>query len=295
MGAIGVYRITLAAAIFHLVMAIATYGITSSKNWRAGIQNGFWALKVTLLLALWLFTYFISDSSMIFFSTYLALPSASLFVLIQILLLIDFAYCTSESLLELWEADEDKRYLGVLVVITFGSFIATITLTVLLYVWFASAATCHLNILFVTMNLGLVVVMSVISIHPDVQESNPQSGLAQAAMVSIYSTYLVASAITSEPSGSFGGVTCNPLREIGQTETITAGLGYIFTFISLAYSTSSAAVSGIGGTSEGAIQLGGDSDGVFDDEEDCVRYSYSFFHFIFMLAAMYLAMLVTFC
>lgn len=42
---------------------------------------------------------------------------------------------------------------------------------------------CGLNQFFITMNIILAFVASVISIHPRVQEENPQSGLPQAAAV----------------------------------------------------------------------------------------------------------------
>ncbi len=39
-------------------------------------------------------------------------PGATIFILIQVILLIDFAYTTSEALLGWWEDTEDKTYLG---------------------------------------------------------------------------------------------------------------------------------------------------------------------------------------
>jgi hypothetical protein len=228
------------------------------------------------------------------------------------LLLIDFAYSASEQLLSLWEENEDKRYLGLLIVITFGSFVSSIVLTGFLYAWFASSQ-CHLNQAFISVNLALCFLVSVVAVIPPVQEANPQSGLAQAAMVTIYATYLVASAITSEPPGPTGDVTCNPLIEGGKAQTTTILMGSLFTFIALAYSTSSAAVQNITGDEsrpllsshlQDAVEAGAlpsstldteQQDSVYpsDDEKDAVMYNYSFFHFIFTIASMYLAMMVT--
>lgn len=65
-------------------------------------------------------------------------------------------------------------------------------------------------------------------------------------------------------------------------------LGSAFTFLALAYSTSSAATQNL---NEGIalVEAGGQD----DEEVQADTYSYSFFHFIFVIASMYLAMLVT--
>ncbi len=83
-------------------------------------------------------------------------------------------------------------------------------------------------------------ITSALSIIPAVQEVNPKSGLAQSAMVAIYATYLVASAISSEPTSDPNvSSICNPLEQQGKTETTTVFLGSLFTFLVLVYSTSS--------------------------------------------------------
>jgi hypothetical protein len=77
----------------------------------------------------------------------------------------------------------------------------------------------------------------VISCLPAVQEENPKSGLGQSAMVVVYATYLVASALSSEPSDD---KTCNPLDMSGTTQTTSMIVGSVLTFLALAYSTSAA-------------------------------------------------------
>ena len=236
------------------------------------------------------------------------MPGAFLFILVQVILLIDFAYTVSENLLgafsfdsrslALWEETDDKRYLGILIAISFGSFVSAIVITALAYAWFGSSA-CQLNQFFISFNWILCLFVSLLSIMPAVQEENPKSGLAQSAMVCIYSTYLIASAISSEPDGPGH---CGPTTIDGKTDTSTVILGSFFTFLALAYSTSRAATQHqILTTGEDASipLLGGDADdeegGKYpaDDEQEGVQYNYSFFHFIFVLGSMYLAMLLT--
>jgi len=193
-----------------------------------------------------------------------------------------------------------------------------------MFIWFA-ANPCKLNQFFISFNLILCVIVSLLAISPPVQEVNPKSGLAQAAMVTIYSTYLVASSITSEPADISNENICTPLDAAGKTQTTTIILGALFTFVALAYSTSRAATQGnilnpeestallgdekISDRSthlERAVESGAvsardleeddnDQDGKYpaDDEKDGCAYNYSFFHVIFVIAGMYLAMLLT--
>jgi hypothetical protein len=134
----------------------------------------------------------------------------------------------------------------------------------LAYAWYGSSQ-CQLNQFFISFNWILCFFVSLLSVLPQIQECNPKSGLAQAAMVSIYSTYLVASAISSEPDSSNH---CGPSNT--GTETSAVALGYAFTFLALAYSTSSAASNSKVLAGEDVPLLSGtdDEEALADDEQD---------------------------
>nr|KAJ3419285.1 hypothetical protein HK105_007166 [Polyrhizophydium stewartii] len=314
-GVLAVYRICLATSLFHMIMSAGMYNVQSSRDWRAGIQNGYWAWKLLAWAGLIVLSFFLPNQVVMGWASYIDVPGAALFIFVQVILLIDFAYTFSETLLAWWEENEDKRYLALLVLITFGSYIAGLVISILMYLWFGRGG-CRLNQFFITFNLILCVITSVLAASPMVQEANPKSGLAQASMVAIYSTYLVASALSSIPAGDDGDTTCNPLNEADKTQTTTIVMGALFTFLALAYSTSRAAMqpglinSDSAGASShlyAAVESGAvpssaldtdeddDRQGNYpvDDEKDAVQYSYSFFHFIFVIASMYLAMLIT--
>jgi hypothetical protein len=311
-GVLAVYRICLGATLFHFVMSLGMWGVKSSTDWRASIQNGYWGIKWIVWIALTGLCFLLPNGFMAGWGKIVNMPGASIFILIQVILLIDFAYSISESLLGWWEDTDDRRYLGLLLFLTASCYLLAITVTGFMYAWFG-AGGCRLNQFFITFNLILMLFTSVLSIVPAVQEANPKSGLAQSAMVAIYATYLIASALSSEPSDSFGKIVCNPLIEQSKTQTTTVILGSMFTFLALAYSTSRAATTFHGEDSEplmgqqhlsaavdsGALPMRSleENQGADaypdDDEVDGVQYNYSFFHFVFMIASMYLAMLVT--
>jgi serine incorporator 1/3 len=292
-------------------MCLGMWGVKSSSDWRASVQNGYWGIKWIVWIGLTALAFLLPNNFMSGWGKFVNMPGASLFILIQVILLIDFAYSISESLLGWWEESDDRRYLGLLLFLTASCYIVSVTVTVFMYAWFGTGG-CQLNQFFISFNLALMLVTSIISVIPAVQEANPKSGLAQSAMVAIYATYLIASALSSEPSDSFGTIVCNPLIEQSKTQTTTMILGSMFTFLALAYSTSRAATTFTGDESEplmthhvnaavdsGALPMSSldsnDDSNAYpeDDEKDGVQYNYSFFHFIFLIASMYLAMLVT--
>ncbi|KAI8617249.1 serine incorporator/TMS membrane protein [Chytriomyces sp. MP71] len=325
-GTLSVYRICMANSTLHAILAAALYNVSSSRDWRANIQNGFWALKTALWAGLIVLCFFIPNSVVVGWAMVFASIGAFLFIIVQIVLLIDFAYTISEILLEWWEATEDRKFLIVLITLTFASFLASVITTGFLYAWFGPPS-CRLNQFFITFNLVLCVLVTLLSIAPAVQESNPKSGIAQASMVVLYATYLMATSVSSEPDVLLddGLTRCNPLVDSEGTRTTGIMLGALFTFFSLAFTTTRAAVQSnvMGGgtaTSGGgeasapllssqpgprnmhlasAVEAGAinpsslSEDDEMDDELDGVSYSYTFFHIIFMLGSYYLAELIT--
>lgn len=102
-----------------------------------------------------------------------------------------------------------------------------------------------------------MLIISVISVHPAIQDSNPRAGLAQAAMVCVYCTYLTFSAVAMEPDDQ----QCNPLIRASGARTTTVILGAIVTFATVAYTTTRAATYGLAlgsGKSHGQVQLDDD-------------------------------------
>lgn len=197
--------------------------------------SSWWGPKVLIWLLLMVVTFFIPNGFFIFWGDYVALIGATIFILLGLVLLVDFAHSWSETCLENWEKSESTLWQWILIGSTAVTYITTITLTGILYGYFAGSE-CTLNRFFISFNLALCVISTIVSIHPMVQESNPRSGLAQAGMVAAYCTYLVTSAVTNHDHDA-----CNPLTQSSATGTTTVVLGAVFTFLAIAYSTSRAA------------------------------------------------------
>eukprot|EP00043_Microstomoeca_roanoka_P013271 m.130015 g.130015 ORF g.130015 m.130015 type:complete len:429 (-) comp15711_c3_seq1:51-1337(-) len=294
-GELGVYRIMSAVAVFHAVLALLLVGVKSNRDPRAPIQNGLWFLKFLLLAAIATGFFFVPNSFFVGVG-WLALVCGFLFILVQMVMLVDFAYSWNESWLKNME-EGSSCYKWALILCSFGVYAISLAVVICCFIYYTEASddSCSLSKAVLSVNIVLSAIMTFAALHPRVQEAQPTSGLLQAGVMTFYTTYLIWSAVSNvdEPCGSGA-----------RTTTATVVVGAILTFISVAYSsirTSSASQLGklgMANEAEGQSLImsdveasGGDHDGT--DEDDGVRYSWTFFHLTFMLAAFYLMMIIT--
>lgn len=266
-GWLAVHRINFALGIFHLVLAALMLGVQSSKNPRAAIQNGYWGPKIIAWLGLIVLTFFIPDQFFQFWGNYVAIVCAMLFLILGLILLVDLAHNWAEYCLTQIEDSESKTWRVILIGSTLGMFLGSIAMTIVQYIFFASSG-CSMNQAVITINLLLWIAISVISVHPTVQEHNPKAGLAQAAMVAVYCTYLTMSAVSMEPDET-EDQRCNPLIHGQGTRTTTIVVGAIVTMLTVAYTTTRAATQSLGMGRSGQIRLS-DAEGEGDYEHDLV-------------------------
>ncbi|KAK3744098.1 hypothetical protein QZH41_016796, partial [Actinostola sp. cb2023] len=307
-GYLAVYRICFAMACFYFLLMLITIGVKSSKDCRGGVHNGYWCLKFLVLIGLCVGAFYIPRGDFGVAWMYVGFIGAFVFILIQMILLVDFAHTWNEIWTSNGEETGNKMwYCGLIFVMTLYYCLA-FTGFVLGYVFFTESSGCTLNKFFISFNLILCVVISVISIFPKVQEVQPKSGLLQASVISVYTSYLTISALASEPTEPVlvGNKTihtvCGDAQGLSITGTGIEGsevtaivVGLVLLFITVIYAslkTSGSAdkLGGGGGSSVGDAEEGKK---VTEDEDDAVVYSYSFFHFVFFLASLYIMMTLT--
>jgi hypothetical protein len=332
-GWVAVHRINFALGMLHLLLAFLMVGVNSSKNPRANIQNGFWGPKIIGWLALIVLSFLIPDGFFLIYGNYIALAGAMLFLLLGLILLVDLAHTWAEYCLEKIEYHDSKAWRGILIGSTLGMYAASLAMTIVQYIFFASSG-CSMNQAAITINFIFLFIVSGVSVHPAVQEYNPRAGLAQSAMVAVYCTYLTMSAVSMEPDDKH----CNPLVRAQGTRKTSVVIGAIVTMLTVAYTTTRAATQGtaLGGNGK-SIRLPDDdehtlvtqqpdsrremraaalrqaveegslpADALLDDDDDsdagaparddergATQYSYSLFHIIFFLATTWIATLLT--
>ncbi|KAK3576918.1 hypothetical protein CHS0354_017595 [Potamilus streckersoni] len=308
-GYLAVYRVCFAMAAFFALFCLIMINVSSSKDPRAKIQNGFWFFKILIMVGICVGAFFIPNGDFGKALMVIGLISGFLFIIIQLILLIDFAHGWSESWVEKYEETESKCYYFGLLFFTVLFYLVSLIAVILFYVFYAHGDSCGLHKFFVSFNMILIVGVSVLAILPKIQEAQPRSGLLQSSVISVYVIYLTWSAMSNNPDES-----CNPSlvsgSHLGSVKlsfdylTIISLLLFLFAVLYSSIRTSANSQVGKITMSEKTIlqtetgssnfkdeEKGGQT--VWDNEEDEVAYSYSFFHFMLGLASLYVMMTIT--
>ncbi|CAN8026833.1 unnamed protein product [Ixodes persulcatus] len=313
-GYLAVYRLLFAMTLFFLAFSMMMIGVKSSKDPRGGIQNGFWALKFLVLIGAMVGAFFIPNGAL--FGEvwmYFGMIGGFLFILIQLILIIDFAHSWANSWVEKFEETHSKGWYCALLTFTMLHYALAIAGVVLFYIFYTQGESCGLQKFFISFNLILCVILSVVSILPKVQECQPSSGLLQSSAVTLYIMYLTWSAMNNSTSKD-----CKPslgLTQEGSKFDTQSIVGLVVWFVCVLYSsirTSSNSqvgkltmsekilVKDTGNNKSSALvgnedtSTAGDVEArVWDNEDDGVAYSWSFFHFMFALATLYVMMTLT--
>ncbi|XP_077577197.1 serine incorporator 2-like [Stigmatopora nigra] len=310
-----VYRMCFAMTCFFFLFFLIMIRVKSSKDPRAALQNGFWFFKFLILVGITVGAFFIHDPTFNIVWYYFGLVGSILFIIIQLILLIDFAHSWNKAWVENAENNDNKCWYAGLLTFTTLNYALAFSAVVLFYVYYTQPDDCTEHKVVISLNFLFCIIISIVSILPKVQEAQPHSGLLQASIISLYTMYVTWSAMTNNPNRK-----CNPsllslLTNVSSsTPTDEPNPGYlqlwdaqsivglVLFFLCTLYasirSSSNTQVNKLLQTEEG----NGDSgdvvldDGVrraVDNEEDGVTYNYSAFHFHLALASLYIMMTLT--
>lgn len=273
-------------------------GVKSSKDHRAMIQNGFWGMKYLVLIGICVGAFFIPGGEFASVWMVFGMVGGFLFILIQLILIVDFAHSWAENWVGKYEESGSKVWYVALLTVTFLLFAASITGIVLLYIYFTQPGECMLHKFFISFNLILCFFCSVVSTLPKVQEYQPKSGLLQSSIVTAYVIYLTWSGVSNSPDrdcnpGLLPFISKNNSSDVFDKESI---VGLIIWILVVIYSSLRS------GSSSDKMAMASDSENVADqdgekketdDESDKITYNWSFFHFVFALATLYIMMTLT--
>ncbi|XP_074650086.1 serine incorporator 5-like isoform X2 [Tubulanus polymorphus] len=254
---------------FHLLLCLVTLCVFNSEGFRAGIHNGYWVAKLLILAVFCGGAFYIPHSD--YFSyvwRYIGMGGAFIFIISQIILLVDFAYVINAKWFR--NVRKDSRCSGcwyfpiysVSVVLLVGSIVGTVHL----FLNYTTKDECLINKIFIGSNAGCCLMFSFISILPCILKRNANAGILPAAIMTSYVIYLTWSALSSEPpvlvrveinptlrsdqelielgsvmqdpvSKDYHKVLCRPASQMfgGQTEKIIAYSGIVLMVVIVIY------------------------------------------------------------
>jgi hypothetical protein len=109
-GYLAVYRVCFALTIFFVVMSLLMIGVRTSKDPRAGIQNGFWGMKYLIIIGICIGAFFIPRGDFGITWMYFGMIGGFAFILIQLILIVDFAHSWAERWVAQYEETESRGW-----------------------------------------------------------------------------------------------------------------------------------------------------------------------------------------
>jgi hypothetical protein len=116
-GTLATYRVSSAATVFHALMALLLIGVKNKNETRAHIQNGFWAIKILVIAAITVGFFFIPNAGFVYYG-YFALAGSFIFIIIQVILLIDMAHSWAETWIKNYEETSSKFWIFLLLTVS---------------------------------------------------------------------------------------------------------------------------------------------------------------------------------
>lgn len=286
-----VLRVSLGNFLFFTILAILMIGVKNQKDPRDSLHHGGWMMKIISWCVLVLLMFFLPNEVISLYET-TSKFGAGLFLLVQVVLLLDFVHGWNDT----WVGYDEQFWYIALFVVSLVCYVATFFFSALLFHWFTpSGQDCGLNTFFIAMTLIVAILFAIVALHPAVNGS-----VLPASVISFYCMYLCYSGLASEPRD----YECNGLHKHSKAvSTSSLAFGLLTTVLSVVYSAvragssttllSSPPSSPRAGAGRPLLPL--DKAGEEEEKEKAkpVTYSYSFFHIIFSLASMYSAMLLT--
>ncbi|XP_035292093.1 serine incorporator 5 isoform X2 [Anguilla anguilla] len=324
-GYAAVYKVCFGMACFFFLFAVFTFRVRTSAGCRAGVHNGFWFFKFIVLLGCCAGGFFLpNQDTFLEVWRYMGAAGGFLFLLIQLMLLVEFAHRWNKN----WSSGikYNRMWHAGLALVTLVLFSVAVGALVFMSLYYTHPEACTLNKVFLGVNASLCLIVSLLAISPFIQRLQPNSGLLQPAVISVYVMYLTFSALSSKPNetlerdGANVTVCVFPFNSGSESDNrIVTGVGTVILFGCLLYSCltsttrrSSAALRVCrtsmpenerarccfccpqdDGDDFDEDERRGGGQNVMYDEQDGTVYSYSYFHFIFFLGSLYVMMTVT--
>nr|KJB28194.1 hypothetical protein B456_005G040500 [Gossypium raimondii] len=185
-----VLRVSLGNFLFFAILALIMIGVKDQNDRRDSWHHGGWTAKMVIWILLVILMFFLPNVVITVYEI-LSKFGAGMFLLVQVIILLDFTHSWNDA----WvEKDEQKWYIALLAV-SIGCYLVAFAFSGILFIWFnPSGHDCGLNVFFIVMTMVLAFSFGVIALHPAVNGS-----LLPASVISVYCAYVCYTGLSSEP------------------------------------------------------------------------------------------------
>ncbi|XP_074583777.1 uncharacterized protein LOC141839837 isoform X2 [Curcuma longa] len=190
LGAEGVLRISFGCFLFFFLMFLSTVGTKKLEDTRNNWHSEWWPAKIILWIGFMVIPFFIPSAFVQLYGK-IAHFGAGAFLLIQLICVISFITWLNECCQSEKYYEQCQYHVMAFSMMTFLASIVAITM---MYIWYVPNVSCKLNLLFITLTLVLLQLMTLTSVHPKVR-----GGFLAPGLMGMYIVYLCWSAIRSEP------------------------------------------------------------------------------------------------
>ncbi|XP_077385477.1 serine incorporator 1 isoform X3 [Festucalex cinctus] len=173
MGYKAVYRVCFGMSMWFVWFSILLVNVKNTKDPRAAVHNGCWFFKVLGLVLVTAGAFYIPDGTFTYAWFAVGSAGAFFFIVIQLVLLVDFAHSWNESWMDRMESEGSMIWYAGLALVTIVNYLLSFIACVLFYVFYTTPDDCFINKFFISFNMLLCIGASVISVLKKVQMNWP--------------------------------------------------------------------------------------------------------------------------
>ncbi|KAK1668561.1 hypothetical protein QYE76_056720 [Lolium multiflorum] len=159
-----VLRVSLGNFLFFATFALTMIGVKDQNDQRDAWHHGGWIAKFAVWAVLVILMFFVPNVVVTIYEV-LSKFGSGLFLLVQVVMLLDFTNNWNDS----WVEKDEKKWEIALLVVTVVCYLSTFAFSGVLFMWFnPSGQDCGLNVFFIVLTIILAFAFAVIALHPQV-------------------------------------------------------------------------------------------------------------------------------
>ncbi|ONM05050.1 Serine incorporator 3 [Zea mays] len=157
-----VLRVSLGNFLFFAIFSLVMIGVKDQNDRRDAWHHGGWIAKIAVWAVLIVLMFCVPNIVITIYEV-LSKFGSGFFLLVQVVMLLDFTNNWNDS----WVEKEERKWEIALLVVTVVCYLSTLAFSGVLFMWFnPSGHDCGLNVFFIVMTLILAFAFAIVALHP---------------------------------------------------------------------------------------------------------------------------------